>query len=108
MCIRDSDLPSRMKGVHAAVMTVGGWFDTEDLYGPLHLYQAIEKNNPGIQNTLVMGPWTHGGWLGSKGDQVGDAEFGRETSLDYQPVEFAFFKPVSYTHLDVYKRQIAR
>ena len=86
------DLPSKMKNVRAAVMIVGGWFDTEDLYGPLHLYQAIEKNNPGIQNTLVMGPWTHGGWSRGKGERVGDAEFGRETSLDYRPVEYAFFK----------------
>ena len=86
------DLPSKMKGVRAAVLTVGGWFDTEDLYGPLNIYESIEKNNPGIQNTLVMGPWTHGGWLGSKGDSVGDAEFGRATALDYQPIEYAFFK----------------
>ena len=86
------DLPSRMKNVRAAVMVVGGWFDTEDLYGPLHLYQAIEKNNPGIQNTLVMGPWTHGGWSRGKGDRVGDADFGRETSVDYRPVEYAFFR----------------
>ncbi|RMH91121.1 CocE/NonD family hydrolase [Lysobacter pythonis] len=86
------DLPSKMKNVRAAVLTVGGWYDTEDLYGPLHIYQAIERNNPGIRNTLVMGPWTHGGWLRGKGEKVGDAEFGRDTALDYQPVEYAFFK----------------
>ncbi len=44
-------------------MTVGGWFDAEDLYGPLHTYEAVEKANPGITNTLVMGPWRHGGWV---------------------------------------------
>lgn len=86
------DLPSKLHKVRAAVLVVGGWFDTEDLYGPLHIYQAIEKNNPGITNTLVMGPWTHGGWLRTDGETVGDAEFGRKTSLDYRPVEYAFFR----------------
>src|SRR5688572_14671232 len=55
-------VPPHLKNVHAAVMTVGGWFDAEDLYGPLKTYTAIERQNPGIENTLVMGPWSHGGW----------------------------------------------
>ena len=46
-----------LKNIKAAVMIVGGWFDTEDLYGPLKTYAAVEKQNPGIENTLVMGPW---------------------------------------------------
>jgi putative CocE/NonD family hydrolase len=82
----------RLKGIKAAVLTVGGWFDTEDLYGALHTYQAIEKQNPGIQNTLVMGPWTHGAWVRSPGRSVGDMDFGFDTALTYQPVELAFFK----------------
>ena len=43
-------------------MTVGGWFDAEDLYGPLTVYKTLEKNNPGTYNTLVMGPFGHGRW----------------------------------------------
>jgi len=54
-----------LKNITAAVMMVGGWFDCEDLYGPLKAYHAIEKNNPGIFNVLVMGPWQHGGWSGT-------------------------------------------
>ena len=42
-----------LKAIRPSVLTVGGWFDTEDLYGPLHLYQAIEKNNPGIKSVVV-------------------------------------------------------
>jgi len=49
-------LPSKLKNVKCAVMTVGGLFDAEDLYGALHCYQGFEKNNPGIENGLVMGP----------------------------------------------------
>ncbi len=51
-----------LKNVAPAVMTVGGWFDAEDLYGPLKIYRTVERNNPDAFNILVMGPWPHGGW----------------------------------------------
>jgi putative CocE/NonD family hydrolase len=51
-----------LKNVTPAVMTVGGWFDAEDLYGPLNIYKTIEKTTPNAKNTIVMGPWAHGGW----------------------------------------------
>jgi predicted acyl esterase len=73
-----------LKNIKAAVLTVGGWYDTEDLYGPLATYAAIEKQNPGIQNGLVMGPWYHGQWAGDDGSKLGQAEFGFPTSLWYQ------------------------
>jgi uncharacterized protein len=56
-----STLPHLQK-ITPAVLTVGGWYDSEDLSGALHTYQTIELNNPGASNMLVMGPWTHGGW----------------------------------------------
>lgn len=86
-----SSLP-HLKNVSAATLVVGGWLDTEDLYGPLQTYAAIERNNPKAENTLVMGPWPHGGWVRGKGDRLGDAEFGFNTSETYQPLELAFFK----------------
>lgn len=86
------NLLPHLKNIKAAVMTVGGWYDTEDLYGPLQTYKAIEKNNPGISNTLVIGPWVHGGWTSTTGEKIGDANFGFKTSYTYQPIEFAFFK----------------
>ena len=86
------NLLPHLKNIKAAVMTVGGWYDTEDLYGPLHTYQAIEKQNPGIQNTLVVGPWIHGGWMRTDGDKVGDTSFGYKTANTFQPMESAFFK----------------
>jgi putative CocE/NonD family hydrolase len=51
-----------LKDITPAVLTVGGWYDGEDLSGALHTYKSIEKNNPDASNRLVMGPWTHGGW----------------------------------------------
>ncbi len=58
---RRSILP-HLKNIKPAVMTVGGWFDAEDLYGPLNIYKRIEETSPGAKNTLVMGPWGHGDW----------------------------------------------
>ena len=86
------DLAPRLKNVAPAVMTVGGWFDAEDLYGALHVYRAIEDQNPGAFNVLVMGPWYHGGWSESDGESLGDVRFGSKTSLEFrQRMELAFF-----------------
>jgi len=81
-----------LRNIKPAVMTVGGWFDAEDLFGALETYKTIEKMNPGTRNTLVMGPWFHGGWARSDGDFLGDINFGSKTSLAYQEtVELPFF-----------------
>jgi putative CocE/NonD family hydrolase len=82
-----------LKNITSAVMVVGGWYDREDLFGPLHTYQAIERQNPDTFNMLVMGPWFHGGWLRSEGSELGDVSFGFSTSTYYQEhVDLAFFK----------------
>ncbi|MFN0123670.1 MAG: CocE/NonD family hydrolase [Blastocatellia bacterium] len=84
-----------LKGIRHAVMTVGGWFDAEDLYGPLKVYKTIEKNNPGIYNTIVMGPFSHGGWAaqGKKKSFHGDLYFGEELETKFQrDVEAKFFR----------------
>jgi putative CocE/NonD family hydrolase len=87
------DLSRRMKGVHAAVMTVGGWFDAEDLSGPVKTFHAIDEFNPGAVNTLVVGPWTHGGWSRTDGDRLGDVSFNAKTAVFYRAkIEFPFFE----------------
>jgi uncharacterized protein len=86
------NVPQHMKNITPAVLVVGGWFDSEDLYGPLAIYRAIEKQSPASRNTLVMGPWFHGGWARSEGDALGNIRFGSKTSLYYQEqIELPFF-----------------
>ena len=86
------DVRPHLRNIKPAVMTVGGWFDAEDLFGALETYKTIEKTNPGAHNTLVMGPWFHGGWARSDGDVLGDINFGSKTSLAYQEtIELPFF-----------------
>lgn len=81
-----------MKNIKTAVLNVMGFFDAEDPYGPIHIYRSIEKNNPGIDNTIVMGPWFHGGWVRSDGSRLGNVSFEKATSLYYQEnIDLAFF-----------------
>ena len=81
------------KNIHCAVMTVGGWFDAEDLFGPLEVYHNTERMNPGITNTLVMGPWSHGGWGKGPGDKLGHISFHAKTSEYYrEKIELPFFR----------------
>lgn len=85
-------LPRHLKNIKTPVMTVGGWFDAEDLYGALKTYQSIERQNPNIFNVLVMGPWFHGGWARSDGDALGDIRFGSKTAEFYrEQIELPFF-----------------
>src|SRR6266536_1951376 len=89
---KEHNILPNLKNIKAAVMTVGGWYDNEDLFGALNTYQHIERQNPGIYNVLVMGPWFHGGWERSEGDWLGTAYFGAKTSLFYREhIELPFF-----------------
>jgi uncharacterized protein len=82
-----------LNGIQHAMMTVGGFFDAEDLYGPLNIYKTIEKNSPNTYNTIVMGPWSHGDWAREKGFQaINDVYFGDSISTFYQrEIETPFF-----------------
>ena len=87
------DLSRHMKNVKCAVMTVGGWFDAEDLSGPFKTFHAIDHFNPGTPNSLVVGPWVHGGWARSDGDHLGDVQFNAKTSEFFRSkIQFPFFE----------------
>ncbi|MFN2598889.1 MAG: CocE/NonD family hydrolase [Pyrinomonadaceae bacterium] len=88
----DRNVLPKLKNIHAAVMTVGGWYDNEDLFGALNTYRHVERQDPGIFNVLVVGPWFHGGWVRSDGDWLGTAYFGAKTGVDYRSrFELPFF-----------------
>jgi hypothetical protein len=81
-----------LKNVKPAVMTVGGWFDAEDLYGALHTYKAIEAQNPqSVKNTIVMGPWSHGQWGFGEGKNLGNVYWNQDANKSYQELERSFF-----------------
>jgi putative CocE/NonD family hydrolase len=82
-----------LRAIKPAVLTVGGWFDAEDLFGTLEVYKTIEKTSPSASNRLVMGPWFHGGWSHGDGDKLGNVFFDAPTARFYEAeVELRFFK----------------
>ena len=91
------DVLQHLTNTKPATLVVGGWYDTEDLYGPLYTYQAMSKNNKEDHVKLVMGPWYHGQWQSEEGGaELGEAQFGFDTSAWFQKdVLLPFFK----THL---------
>ncbi len=89
---KDRNILPKLKNIKCATMTVGGWYDNEDLYGALQTYQHIERQNPGIFNVLVVGPWDHGGWSRNDGDWLGTAYFGEKTGDNFRRnMEVPFF-----------------
>jgi putative CocE/NonD family hydrolase len=87
------NLAPHMKNIHCAVLTVGGWFDAEDLQGPFSTFHAIEKYNPGTFNALVIGPWVHGGWYRYDGNHLGRVTFASNTGDYYRKnILFPFFE----------------
>jgi len=87
------NLLPHLKNVAPAVMTVAGWYDAEDLYGSFTGYRSLEKQNPNVQNVLVVGPWYHGGWARSSGDHLGAVYFDSKTSEYFREhIQFPFFE----------------
>lgn len=90
---KDRALWRSFTDVKCAVLTVGGWFDKEDMYGALQLYRAGEKQNPGTPNFLIMGPWSHGQWASGDAQSLADVPWGSRTGQWYQDnVELPFFE----------------
>lgn len=66
-------------------LNVAGWWDQEDFYGPLRIYELLEQHDgPANLNRLVVGPWNHGGWARSDGSALGPIRFGMPTARFYQ------------------------
>ena len=87
------DLSRHLHKITCAVLTVGGWFDAEDLQGPFSTYRAIERQNPGIVNQIAVGPWVHGGWARGDGDRLGDVSFNAKTGEFFRKhIQFPFFE----------------
>jgi putative CocE/NonD family hydrolase len=91
---KSRNIRQHLKNIKPAVMTVGGWFDAENLFGALEVYKHIKQFNPDKQhNTLVMGPWVHGGWSRGDGENLGNVKFNAKTVKYYQEtIEFPFFQ----------------
>ncbi|MSQ95437.1 MAG: CocE/NonD family hydrolase [Gemmataceae bacterium] len=89
------NLRPHLKDIRPAVMTVGGWFDAENLFGALETHRRLEADSKNSNNFLVMGPWIHGGWNGGQNDgaSLGSVNFDAKTAVFFrEKIELPFFE----------------
>ncbi len=70
--------------VTVPILNVAGWWDQEDFYGPIKIYELLEQHDGAKQNFLVVGPWNHGGWSRGEGSKLGRIDFGSPTAAYYR------------------------
>jgi len=88
---KERDITQHLTNITPAVFVVGGWFDAEDLYGPLQTYEAIESLNKDNNNRIIMGPWYHGQWTNSNASNLGNIQFDSNTANYFKQKELTFF-----------------
>jgi hypothetical protein len=87
------NIAAHLHGVHCAVLNVGGWFDAEDVVGPVKTFHTIAKNDPDTVDILVEGPWAHATWAYMNGEHLGNVEWGSATAEYFRSkIEFPFFE----------------
>jgi putative CocE/NonD family hydrolase len=87
------NLRPHLKNIRPAVLTVGGWFDAENLFGALETFKRVEATSPMTSNHLVMGPWRHGGWSSNDGSSLGPVHFNAKTAAYFrETIELPFFE----------------
>lgn len=89
---KSRNVEPHMKNIKPAVMTVGGWFDAQDIRGPFIVYNGIKNQSAATSNRLILGPWYHGSWSSTPGDRSANIEWGSNTGEYYRKeLEFKFF-----------------
>jgi len=84
-------LPRYFTHTTVPTLTVGGWWDQEDEYGPLASYASLERSDSAGLNYLVMGPWYHGQWSADSGIALGNPRWGRATGVDFRELQSRWF-----------------
>ena len=77
--------------VNVPMLNVAGWWDQEDFYGPIKIYELLERHDSANKNFLVVGPWNHGGWSRGDGQKLGRINFGSATAAYYRREVLARF-----------------
>jgi putative CocE/NonD family hydrolase len=77
--------------VAVPTLTVGGYYDQEDMYGPQEEYAKLQPHDSRHDNFLVLGPWRHGYWSSSS-RHLGDLNFGEPIGKEFRAtIEAKFF-----------------
>ena len=80
-----------LDAVAVPTLTVGGYYDQEDMFGPQIEYSSLEPHDKNHENFLVLGPWRHGYWSNSS-RQLGNLEYGEPIGKEFRAqIEAKFF-----------------
>jgi len=90
-CWRERAVEYALNRVTVPTLTVGGYYDQEDMWGPQEEYAKLEPHNADHDNFLVLGPWRHGYWATSS-RRLGNLDFGQPIGLEFrEQIEAKFF-----------------
>jgi putative CocE/NonD family hydrolase len=80
-----------LDAVAVPTLTVGGYYDQEDMFGPQIEYESLEPHDANHQNFLVLGPWRHGFWH-SSARHLGNLDYTEPIGKEYRAqIEAKFF-----------------
>jgi uncharacterized protein len=80
-----------LNSVTVPTLSVGGYYDQEDMWGPQEEYAKLEPHDMHHENFLVLGPWRHGSWSSSS-RRLGNLNYGEPIGKEFrQRIEAKFF-----------------
>jgi len=80
-----------LNSVSVPTLSVGGYYDQEDMWGPQEEYAKLEPEDAKHENFLVLGPWRHGSWASSS-RHLGNLDFGESIGDEFRSrIEAKFF-----------------
>lgn len=80
-----------LNAVAVPTLSVGGYYDQEDMYGPQEEYAKLEPHDTKHADYLVLGPWRHGYWSSSTRN-LGNLQFGEPIGKEFRAkIEAKFF-----------------
>ena len=80
-----------LNAVTVPTLSVGGYYDQEDMYGPQEEYAKLEPHDSKHENFLVLGPWRHGYWVSSF-RRLGNLKYGEPIGNEFRTqIEAKFF-----------------
>ncbi len=80
-----------LHAVTVPTLSVGGYYDQEDMYGPQEEYATLEPLDTKHENFLVLGPWRHGSWSSSS-RALGQCGYGEPIGNEFRTqIEAKFF-----------------
>ncbi len=77
--------------VAVPTLSVGGYYDQEDMWGPQEEYSVLEPHDAKRENFLVLGPWRHGSWALPE-RHLGAIQYGEPIGTEFRrQIEAPFF-----------------